>query len=155
MKHKILVVDDNLVMLKVLSMKLTVSGYQVLTAVDGSEAVRMVRNERPDLILLDIGFPPDVAHGGGVPWDGFLILKWLKHIGTGKDIPVFIITGGQSAQLKEQALAAGALRFFRKPFDNDELLAAIQDVVGPPTTAASSPRGNGERAPEPNSASTS
>src|SRR5213594_4756279 len=75
---KILIVDDSIVILKTLSMKLKSSGYQVLTAADGATAVSTVRRERPDLILLDITFPPDVAHGGGVAWDGFLIISWLQ-----------------------------------------------------------------------------
>src|SRR5689334_12871467 len=75
---KILIVDDSLIILKTLSIKLKAAGYQVFTAVDGSEAVSTVRRERPHLILLDIGFPPDVGHGGGVAWDGFLIMTWLR-----------------------------------------------------------------------------
>ena len=77
---KILVVDDNAIILRTLSMKLKSSGYEVLTATDGAQAVSTVRREKPDLILLDISFPPDVAHGGGVPWDGFLILSWLQRL---------------------------------------------------------------------------
>ena len=79
-KKKILIVDDSVIILKTLSMKLTVSGYQVLTATDGGTAVSIVRRERPDLIVLDISFPPDVGHGGGVPWDGFLIMNWMKRL---------------------------------------------------------------------------
>ena len=63
---KILVIDDNIVFLKAMSMKLRALGYDVLTAVDGAAAVSTVRRIKPDLILLDLNFPPDVAHGGGV-----------------------------------------------------------------------------------------
>src|SRR5258708_35376570 len=77
-RKKILVVDDSPIILKTLSMKLKARGYDVLTAEDGSTAVSTARRERPDLILLDITFPPDVAHGGGVAWDCFLIMHWLK-----------------------------------------------------------------------------
>ena len=77
---KILIVDDNEVILKTLSLKLTSAGYAVLTAIDGSAAVAAARRDKPDLILLDLSFPPDVAHGGGVPWDGFLIINWLRRI---------------------------------------------------------------------------
>src|SRR5438105_2044489 len=65
---KVLVVDDNKVILKTLSLKLSANGYAIVTAEDGAAAVRAVRSEKPDLILLDVSFPPDVAHGGGVPW---------------------------------------------------------------------------------------
>ena len=74
---KILVVDDNEIILKTISLKLQGAGYQVITALDGSEAVAAARKETPDLILLDISFPPDV---GGVAWDGFRIMEWFHRL---------------------------------------------------------------------------
>jgi DNA-binding response OmpR family regulator len=129
-QKKILVVDDDVVIVNSLSSKLKASGYDVVTAVDGSEAVSITRHERPDLILLDITFPPDVAHGGGVPWDGFLIIQWLRRLDEGKDVPIIIITGADAAKYKDRALATGAVAFFHKPIDNDELLAAIRKALG-------------------------
>src|SRR5216683_1930362 len=93
-RKKILVVDDSPVILKALSLKLTAAGYDVLTAEDGAGAVNQARREKPDLILLDISFPPDVAHGGGVAWDGFLIMGWVRRMDEGRNIPIIIITGG-------------------------------------------------------------
>lgn len=122
---KILVIDDSRVLLKVLSFKLSTKGYEVLTAEDGGTAMGIIRQTRPDVILLDISFPPDVAHGGGVPWDGFLILDWLQRLEEAKHIPVIVITGGDPAKYKDRALAAGAISFFHKPIDNDELLKSI------------------------------
>ncbi len=127
---KILVVDDNPVVLKVLNLKLKSSGYEVLSATDGSEAVRLARHEKPDLILLDISFPPDVAHGGGVGWDGFLIMDWLHRIEEAARIPVIVITGGDPVQYKSKALSAGAVAFFQKPVDHDELLEVIRKTLG-------------------------
>ena len=129
-RKKILVVDDNQVILRTMSMKLTSEGYDVVTAEDGSEAVSAVRRERPDLILLDISFPPDVAHGGGLAWDGFLIMQWLRRLDEGKDIPIIVITGGDPVKYKDRALAAGAVSFFHKPIDNDELLAIVAHTLG-------------------------
>ena len=129
-RKKILVVDDNQVILRTMSMKLTSEGYDVVTAEDGSEAVSAVRRERPDLILLDISFPPDVAHGGGLAWDGFLIMQWLRRLDEGKDIPIIVITGGDPVKYKDRALAAGAVSFFHKPIDNDELLAIVAQTLG-------------------------
>jgi CheY-like chemotaxis protein len=63
---KILIVDDSLVFLTAVSKLLQAKGYQVLTAEDGAAALSAVRREKVDLILLDINFPPDVAHGGAV-----------------------------------------------------------------------------------------
>ena len=128
-RKKILIVDDSAVIVKTLSMKLTANGYDVVTADDGSGAVSAVRRERPDIILLDISFPPDVAHGGGVPWDGFLIMNWVKRLDEAVGVPFVVITGGEEENLKRRALAAGATAFFHKPFDNEELLNVIQRTL--------------------------
>src|SRR5260370_37878112 len=93
-RKKILIVDDSLIILRALSMKLKSCGYEVLTAQDGAAAVRITRNERQALILLDLLFPPDVAHGGGVAWGGFLVIGWVRRMGEGKDRPIIVITGG-------------------------------------------------------------
>lgn len=131
-KKLILVVDDNEVILKTLSMKLTGSGFSVATACDGSQALAAVRRARPDLILLDIGFPPDVGHGGGVPWDGFRIIEWFKRMDELKNTPIIIITGGDAAKYRDKAIAAGAVDFFHKPIDNAELIAAIHKHIAIP-----------------------
>jgi len=128
-RKKILVVDDSPLILKLMSMKLTANGYDVVTAEDGGTAVSTVRQERPDLILLDLSFPPDVAHGGGVAWDGFLIMNWLGRIEEAKTIPIIVISGGDPAKNKDRALAAGAVSFFHKPIDNDALLAFIRETL--------------------------
>src|SRR6266567_8430350 len=111
---KILIVDDDPVVLTALSMKLKGLGCETITASDGSAAVSAVRKGRPDLILLDITFPPDVAHGGGVAWDGFLIMSWLKRMEEAKNIPIIIVTGGEEVKYKDRSLAAGAVAFFHK-----------------------------------------
>jgi two-component system KDP operon response regulator KdpE len=129
-RKKILVVDDSPVILKALSMKLTAEGYDVLTAEDGGGAVNLARRGKPDLILLDISFPPDVAHGGGVAWDGFLIMNWLRRMDELKNTPIVIITGSEPEKYKDRALAAGAVNFFHKPIENEELLAAIRRTLG-------------------------
>jgi len=128
----ILVVDDNIVVLKALSIKIKSKGYEVRTAMDGSTAVSCVRREHPDLVVLDINYPPDVAHGGGVPWDGFLILDWLRRIDEARNTPIIFITSGEPAKFRDRALKAGAVAFFQKPVDNDELLRVIYETVGDP-----------------------
>ena len=128
-RKKILVVDDSLVILKTMSMKLTAQGYDVVTAEDGAGAVSAVRKAKPDLILLDLGFPPDVAHGGGVAWDGYTIMTWLRRLEEAKNIPIIVITGGDPAKCKDRALAAGAANFFHKPINNDDLLTIIQQTL--------------------------
>jgi len=127
---KILIVDDSVVILKALSVKLRGQGYQVFTAVEGSEAVSTVRRERPDLILLDINFPPDVAHGGGVAWDGFLIMSWLRRMDEAVNTPVLIITGNAREELRERCFKAGVSGYFQKPINIEELGATITKLIG-------------------------
>ena len=136
---KILVVDDNPIIVRSLSMKLTAVGYEVCAAEDGAGAVSAVRLDKPDLILLDVNFPPDVAHGGGVSWDGFLILEWLRRLDEAKATPIIVITGGDPAKLKSRALAAGASAFFEKPIGSQELLTAIRNALGEGAGARSTP----------------
>ena len=127
---RILIVDDSAVISKTLSLTLTSNGYEVLVAQDGSQAVGIVRREKPDLILLDINLPPDVGHGGGIAWDGFLIIDWVRRIDEAKHIPFIIITGDDPAKFKDRALAAGARGFFTKPINKPELLGAISQILG-------------------------
>ncbi len=133
-RKKILVVDDSLVIRKLLSMKLKSSGYEVLEAADGPGAVGVLRKNKIDLMLLDIVFPPDVAHGGGA-WDGFQIIQWVRQMDEAKNLPVIFITGGNAEDYESRAIAAGAVGFFRKPINNDELLNTIRLSIGDPTPA--------------------
>jgi CheY-like chemotaxis protein len=124
---KILVVDDNEIVVKTLSLKLQGAGYQVITAADGAEGVAAVRKEIPDLILLDVFFPPDV---GGVPWDGFRIMEWFHRLDSAKKIPIIIITGSEDPHTKERATTAGAIAYFQKPLEHDYLLKVIRATLG-------------------------
>ena len=126
-KKKILVVDDNEVILKTVSLKLQGCGYQIFTALDGSEAVAAARKETPDLILLDINFPPEVD---GVPWDGFRIMDWFHRLDPSKQVPVIIITGLEDEQNKERATSSGAVAFFNKPINHDDLLKVVRATLG-------------------------
>src|SRR5260370_32548365 len=71
---RVLVVDDNLMDARALSSKLRSEGYEVLLAQDGAAAVSTVRKQKLHLIFLYITFPPDLAHGGGLPWAAFFIV---------------------------------------------------------------------------------
>lgn len=123
----ILVVDDNEVILKSIALKLQGAGYHVITAKDGSEAVSLARKETPDMILLDLSFPPDV---GGVPWDGFRIMEWFHRLDASKKIPIIIITGSEQPRIKERVTAAGAVAFFQKPLEHDSLLKVVRATLG-------------------------
>ena len=126
---KILIVDDNEVVIKTITLKLQGAGYQVVGAMDGSEAVAAARRENPDLILLDISFPPDV---GSVEWDGFRIMEWFHRLDTAKKIPIIIITGSEDPKAKERATNAGAVAFFQKPLEHDFLLKVVRATIGDP-----------------------
>ncbi|MBI3849494.1 MAG: response regulator [Verrucomicrobia bacterium] len=123
---KILVVDDDLVIVKTLTLKLEANGYRVLSAHDGSTAVTLVRQENPDIVILDVNFPPEV----GMSWDGFKIMEWFQGRATGgRLIPVVIITGEDSIKNRERAIAAGATSFYQKPLDMEELLTGIREIL--------------------------
>ena len=126
-QKKILVIDDNEIILKTTSMKLQSAGYQVFTALDGSEGVAAVRKEKPDLVLLDITFPPDVS---GVAWDGFRIMDWLHRVDETKKIPIIIISGVVEEKNRKRAAASGAVAFFPKPVNFDEMIKVIRATLG-------------------------
>jgi CheY-like chemotaxis protein len=137
-KKRILIVDDNKVQTTALASKLRAAGFEVLVAADGSDAISIARREKLDLIVLDILFPPDVAHGGGVGWDGFLILTWIRRVEEAKHVPVIFVTGADPAKYEKRALAEGALGFFRKPIDNEQLIASMRGILGTGDAAGSS-----------------
>jgi CheY-like chemotaxis protein len=130
---RILVIDDNEIILKTTSMKLQSAGYQVFTALDGSEGVSMVRREKPDLVLLDISFPADVT---GVNWDGFRIMEWLHRVDETKKIPIIVISGVVEEKNKQRATSSGAVAFFPKPVNFDEMLKVIRATLGVDGAAA-------------------
>ena len=127
---KILVVDDDEVILRTLSITLSSNGYYAFLAADGPEAVRVVTREKPDLILLDLVFPVDAANVGGALQDGFFIIQWLRRMGQAENIPIIVISGDSSTKDRERALEAGAAGFFTKPIDHSALLDAIHKVLG-------------------------
>ena len=126
-RKKILVVDDNPVVVTSLCLKLTAAGYLPVTAEDGSEAVAQVRKEAPELILLDLNYPADV---GSMQWDGFRIIEWLHRLESAKKIPIIVITGAEDEKTKERVFASGAVAIFQKPLEHDDLLKVIRDTIG-------------------------
>jgi len=129
-KPTILVVDDNEIVIKTISLKLQGAGYRVLAAMDGTEAVSLVRKENPDLILLDLTFPPEVI---GIPWDGFRIMEWFGRLDAAKQIPILVITGSEDPKIRERATQSGAMAFFQKPLDHDKLLEVIRETLATKT----------------------
>jgi CheY-like chemotaxis protein len=127
--RKILIVDDDAITCKVLSLKLKAEGYDVVAVNDGSEAIRAVRQHRPDAILMDINFPPDVGHGGGIAWDGFRLLNWMRSVEQAAQVPVVFITRADPAVYQPQLLASGAMGILQKPLDCARLLQMLAETL--------------------------
>lgn len=125
-KKKILIVDDDGVIVTSLSIKLKAAGFEVVSAKDGATAVSAVRTQKPDAILLDINFPPEFL---AATWDGFQIMEWLRRLEEGSKIPIFIITSGDPEKYVSRARDLGAMAFFRKPVVHEQLVAALHRIL--------------------------
>ena len=124
---KILVVDDEPQIRRVLRTTLTSQGYTVVEAREGDEALEQVRSERPDLILLDVNMP------------GISGLQTCREIRSSSDIPIIMLTVRNSEPDKVQALDAGADDYVVKPFGSEELMARIRAALRRTSTLESLP----------------
>lgn len=119
---KILIIDDDPDIVKYLEKLFQNNGYETLVAYDGLEAGDVAREQKPDLITLDLEMPKD--------WGGRFYRKLTKHKGF-EDIPVVVISGlpGRDHSMKK------AVGYFKKPFDPEELMGVVEGAIGAPTTA--------------------
>jgi DNA-binding response OmpR family regulator len=124
---RILVVEDELVVRGALQQLLSGQGYEVITAADGSEALRQASGFTPDLILLDLGLPTD-PFGGGIA-DGFGVMEWLRRGKQEKPIPIIVLTARQDPESRRRAIDLGASVYLTKPFKAAELFQAIRIVL--------------------------
>ena len=129
-RKRVLIADDDNILLKALSMKLRNNGYEVITTLSAVNTVSLARSMRPDLILLDINFPDDKVQADGGTCDGLVIMDWLRRLEETKTTPVIIMTGEDPKRYRSQSLAAGAVAFFHKPIRPDELLPVIRRALG-------------------------
>jgi len=134
----ILIADDSLLVLRTLELRTKAAGYRVLTASDPNEALAKVRTEKPDVIVMDINFPPDVGFGGGGTWDGFRLLAWMKQSGSFEQAIPIIITGDDIRRHQDKADAAGVKGLFQKPIDAKKLLDRISECLQERTPRGSS-----------------
>ena len=118
---KILVVEDDPDLLRGLKLRLEANAYSVLVASEVTVAVSTALKDRPDLLVLDIGL-----RGG----DGFLIMQRLRSIDELDPIPAILITGQEPSLNRKRAQEECAFAYFQKPFDNDDLLAAVRRALG-------------------------
>jgi CheY-like chemotaxis protein len=125
----ILIVDDDAVILATARAKLQSAGYLVLTATDGPSAITVLGMYRPDVILLDFNFPPDVPHGGIVSWDGVRVMSWLTRLPGAEHAHFVFITAEEEATIKAHLGSAPGIPVFQKPIDFDRLLGRIAKLV--------------------------
>ena len=120
---KILLVEDNEMNRDVLSRRLLRKGYEVIVAVDGSEAIAKAQAERPDLILMDMSLPVV---------DGWEATRRLKTAPETRGIPIIALTAHAMAGDREMALEAGADDYDTKPIELPRLLEKIQAALARP-----------------------
>ncbi len=118
---KILVVDDDLQMVKLLASRLKANEYEVKVAYDGCQCIEVACQERPDLILLDIAMPAG---------DGLSTFESLRTIPDTAAIPVIFITAYPSEDSESEALEMGAKAFIPKPIDSADLLWKVRRALG-------------------------
>lgn len=121
--------DDNPVVQRAVYFSLRDAGYQVLMAGDISEAMKMIRREQPDLVVLDLSFPLDVGNINGPLQDGFFVIDWIYRTPEVRKSPVIIISSTAPAEYRERADAAGVRACFQKPLDKGKLLASVQAIL--------------------------
>ncbi len=117
---KIMVVDDEPQILTLVKIMFEMKGYQVSEAKSGAECLRKLKNEKPDLILLDIMMPGE---------DGWEILKEIKKDKETKDIPVVMFSVRTSKDSIKKSLEYGADAHINKPFDLDYLLNQVKSLL--------------------------
>ncbi len=124
---RILVVEDDRVLLKVLESKLRAEGYDVICAFSSPEAMHAVQEKRPDLLILDLSLFADGQFNGLV--DGFSLLNWMRYTLGDADFPVIIYTGDISPEIEARALACKVDAVFRKGDSLDLLLDAVCEAL--------------------------
>jgi CheY-like chemotaxis protein len=127
--RKLLVVDDNEIVLKAFELKLKASGFEVITATDGAAAVGLARQESPSLIILDMNFGV-TSNFSSLNWDGFNIMQWLRRVQDGANTPIIVLSMEEPSQHEQPCLAAGAAAYFQKPVAYKTFLGTILQLLG-------------------------
>jgi DNA-binding response OmpR family regulator len=116
-RAKIMVVDDDPDLRQALSLRLRANHFETINVCDGYSAIAMAQKEKPQLIILDLGLPAG---------DGFAVLKNLQQYPALAGIPVIVLTARDPQGNEKRTLDSGAVAFFQKPADNEELLGVIR-----------------------------
>jgi len=120
-KGKILVVDDEIYIVHILDFSLGMEGYEVLTALDGEQALEKAHAEHPDLIVLDIMMPK---------LDGYETCKLLKADPATKEIPVILLSAKGRNVDQKVGFEVGANDYITKPFSPRKLVERINALLG-------------------------
>ncbi|HXF58424.1 MAG TPA: response regulator [Candidatus Saccharimonadales bacterium] len=119
-RARVLVVDDEADLIRILQFGLEAIGYQVETASDGQEALKKAREQKPDIILLDLMLPK---------LDGYKVCRLLKFDERYKNIPIIILSARTQEGDQLLAMEMGANRFITKPYDFSEVLSHIEALL--------------------------
>ena len=122
-KGRILVVDDEIYIVHILDFSLGMEGYEVVTALDGEQALERVAEQKPDLIVLDIMMPK---------LDGYETCKVLKSREDTRDIPVILLSAKGRNVDQKTGFEVGADDYITKPFSPRKLVERINAILGQP-----------------------
>ena len=117
---KILLVDDEPNILVAIEFLLTKEGYQIEKAFDGQQAIEKVESFHPNIIILDVMMP-------GL--DGFEVARRVRHMDGNDDIKIIFLTAKGTTQDKMKGYSTGGEYYLIKPFDNDELVDLVKELV--------------------------
>lgn len=118
-KH-VLLVEDELNIIEAIRFLLSREGWQVDTHSNGADAIDVIHDRKPDLVVLDVMLPGK---------SGFDILEELRGDDKTADLPVLMLTARGQSRDREMAEKAGVSRFMTKPFSNTEVLTAVRDLL--------------------------
>src|SRR5690349_9645717 len=113
---KVLVVDDDEVVLRAFEIKLRSSGFEVITTKEYASATSLAQKNKPDVIVLDVNFEMTEVNAG-LQWDGFNVGQWMKRFQEIAKTPVIFISVSAPEKWKKKALETGAAAYYQKPID--------------------------------------
>jgi len=120
-RKKILIVDDEVDLVEVNESLLTANGYEVITAYDGLEGLKIAREEKPDLIILDLNMPK---------LDGYQVCRLIKFDTTLNNIPIIMLTARDKNIDKAQGEEVKVDLYLTKPYEIEELLQSVKGFIG-------------------------
>ena len=130
---KILIVDDDKLIVSALSIRLRAENHEVVVAYDGPAAVEKAKSQAPDLIVMDINLPFS---------SGLKAVKQIHEATGSSRTPIVFLTASKVPALREQAMALGAVGFLEKPYDANELGALVRQAIAAPIAPAKPVEGN-------------